>query len=189
MGKGTGWRLGEDMKGTYKNGRVCKGEAGYGVGVERERWKHKGCLEEELKCELLAIWRKVWKIISYMMLVGGVKRRHLWFCQEIDMGMYLQGRYQCMKGKACMVMETCWEQEHRGKNELDGDRVWWGEKGPVSMWRGNWLEIFQRRLEACWSVLPACQGETELGKDPWGSDVRKFKRVEISGAGWTATRI
>lgn len=32
---------------------------------------HKGCLEEEEKCELLSIWRKVWKINSYMMLWGG----------------------------------------------------------------------------------------------------------------------
>lgn len=33
---------------------------------------HKGCLEEEEKCELLSLRRKVWKIISYIMLVGGI---------------------------------------------------------------------------------------------------------------------
>lgn len=31
----------------------------------------------------------------------------------------------------------CREQEHRGENQLDGDRVWCREKGPVSMGRGN----------------------------------------------------
>lgn len=74
MQKGAEWRLGKGMKGTYKDASACQGE----VGMEWE-WRekgestgHKGCLEEEEKCELLSIWRKVWKIIRYMMLVGGV---------------------------------------------------------------------------------------------------------------------
>lgn len=33
---GKRYRL-EGMKGTYKDGRVCKGEVGYGVGGEGER--------------------------------------------------------------------------------------------------------------------------------------------------------
>lgn len=37
MGKGADWRLAKCMKGTYKDARVCKGEPGYGVGVEGER--------------------------------------------------------------------------------------------------------------------------------------------------------
>lgn len=35
--KGAGWRLGEDVKGTYEDARISKGEAGYGVGVQGKR--------------------------------------------------------------------------------------------------------------------------------------------------------
>jgi len=37
MGKGVDWRLGEDMKGTYKDARICQGEVRYAVGAEGER--------------------------------------------------------------------------------------------------------------------------------------------------------
>lgn len=66
---------------------------------------HRGCLEEEEKCELLYIWREAWKIISYMKLVGGSKG-DTFDCQEIDMRVYLEGRCYIMKGKTCVEMET-----------------------------------------------------------------------------------
>lgn len=45
------------------------------------------------------------------------------------------------------------------------------------------LEKFQRRLEACCSLLPDCKAEAELGKKSRKGAVEKCKIVEIMGAG------